>query len=102
MFGERIALAGYTLTPGVNGAATTLALGWQALAALAEDYTVFVHVSDAAGQPVTQQDAQPRGGAYPTSLWQPGEYVIDEYQLDLPPGDYVIELGRTCRRRANG
>ncbi|MCC7361928.1 MAG: hypothetical protein IT317_20760 [Anaerolineales bacterium] len=93
VFGGQVALTGYTLTPGADGAATTLAFRWQALAALAEDYTVFVHVSDAAGRPVTQQDAQPHGGAYPTSLWQPGEYVLDEYQFNLPPGDYVIELG---------
>ena len=93
VFADRIALAGYTLTPGAEGAATTLALSWQALAALPDDYTVFVHLTDAAGQPVTQQDAQPRGGAYPTSLWQPGEYVTDTYTFDLPPGDYVIEVG---------
>lgn len=88
-----IGLSGYTLTPGAAGAATTLTLAWQALAPPADDYTVFVHVLDAAGQTVAQRDATPRDGAYPTSLWQPGEYVTDDYTFDLPPGDYTVELG---------
>ncbi len=88
-----IALTGYTLTPGAAGAATTLALAWQALAPLADDYTVFVHIRDAAGQTVAQQDAQPQAGAYPTSLWQSQEYVRDDYTFDLPPGDYTVALG---------
>jgi hypothetical protein len=88
-----IGLSGYTLAPGAAGAATTLTLAWQALAPLAEDYTVFVHVLDATGQTVAQTDATPQAGAYPTSLWQPGEYVRDDYTFDLPPGDYTVVLG---------
>jgi hypothetical protein len=36
-------------------------------------------------------------GTYPTTLWQPGEFVHDVYTLSLPPdlpaGDYVLEVG---------
>ena len=31
-------------------------------------------------------------GAYPTSWWMPGEYVIDPYELNVKPG-YAIEVG---------
>lgn len=39
----------------------------------------------------------PRGGAYPTSRWRPGEVVVDTFDIalppDLPPGEYAIEVG---------
>ena len=67
---------------------------WHALAPLDKDYTVFVHILDASnGQLVAQADAQPRAGSYPTSLWQPGEYITDDYHFDLPPGRYTAQVG---------
>jgi hypothetical protein len=39
----------------------------------------------------------PRGGAYPTTRWRPGEVVVDPYAIilpdDLPPGEYPVEVG---------
>jgi hypothetical protein len=44
-----------------------------------------------------QVDTQPRGGNYPTSIWDVGEVVRDEYILQLPAdlarGDYRVSLG---------
>ena len=60
---------------------TTLTLYWRADATPQSDYTVFVHLLDSAGQLVGQADAPPAGGAYPTSLWEPGEIIIDRRQL---------------------
>lgn len=61
------------------------------------DYTVFVHLTNGKGQIVAQQDNQPQGGAYPTSIWDEGEVVKDEYALplypDLPPGEYQLRVG---------
>src|SRR5579859_6269461 len=88
--GNVAALYGYSLTPGHP---TSLTLAWKSLAATDQDYTVFVHVLDANGQVAAQTDSQPRGGAFPTSLWQPGEFVSDDYHFDLAPGRYTIELG---------
>lgn len=86
-----IRLAGYTLQP---GAETRLRLVWQAGAGLiGQDYTVFVHIKDAAGGIVAQADGPPRGGAYPTSLWAPGEYVADDYAFALPQGNYSVWAG---------
>jgi hypothetical protein len=67
---------------------------------LAEDYTVFVHllsVEEGAEQLVAQQDNPPVRGTRPTSTWEPGEVVIDPYDLEIPgdasPGEYVLAVG---------
>jgi hypothetical protein len=89
-FQDRFALYGFGLDPGPE---TTLTLFWQSLAPSDMDYTVFVHVLGASGQIVAQADAQPRGGAYPTSLWAPGEFVADPYTFHLAPGTYALKVG---------
>lgn len=70
----------------------TLTLIWRALKSNDMDYTVFTHVLDPSGQPIGGQDNQPMKGAYPTSWWMPGEYVIDQYELHVEQG-YAIEVG---------
>lgn len=58
-------------------------LVWQAGEALSVDYTVFVQVlrdSSVLGQ----DDRQPAGGLLPTTLWQPGQQVVDLHRVDLP------------------
>nr|HMT20226.1 hypothetical protein [Promineifilum sp.] len=102
-FGEEIALAGYTLETEFLGrnsvsSSASLELIWQAIAQPQADYTIFVHVLNPDGTCcVWQSDAQPRGGAYPTSRWRPGEVVVDVYEITLPEGatigDYEIEVG---------
>jgi len=89
-FNHEIALAGYDLKPGAH---TTLTLFWKSLTATNADYTVFVHVLDASGQVIAQTDAPPRGGAYPTLLWVPGEFIADDYAFDLTSGTYTLEVG---------
>jgi hypothetical protein len=84
------ALVGYNLSPGPPLA---LSLVWQSLAPMDKDYTVFVHIVAANGQLVGQADAEPRGGTYPTSMWQPGEYISDEYDFNLPRGRYTAQVG---------
>ena len=78
-----------------------LTLQWQALARAEESYTVFVHLIDLSDRPVAALDYTPLGGAMPTHLWfpkwLPGQQMLDPYRLqirpDLPPGDYLIEVG---------
>jgi hypothetical protein len=42
-------------------------------------------------------DAQPGQGSVNTTTWAPGDLILDEYQLqlppDAPPGEYEIEIG---------
>lgn len=68
---------------GVRRTANGVMLRWQALKKPAADYTVFVHVLDAQGRLVAQHDGQPRGGSYPTHLWDAGEVVDDDHPLVL-------------------
>ena len=91
-FGEIITLEGYTLAPAGDGLAVTLF--WRAVDSPQVDYTTFVHVVDAAGEIVAQADAQPRQGRYPTSIWSPGELVVDELAVGaIPPGEYQVYVG---------
>jgi len=90
-FGPAIGLSGYTLT--VTGRELELRLFWRAEARPPEDYTVFVHVEDAAGKLVAQVDGPPVAGRYPTSLWDAGETVLDQRALALPPGQYTVYVG---------
>ena len=90
--GDAIELAGYNLDR--TTAAITLTLIWKSLKSIDEDYTIFTHVLDQAGQQIAGKDNQPVNGAYPTSYWMPGEYVIDEYVIPVqPPDGYTIEVG---------
>ena len=76
-FSGVIRLNGYSLfvENGVN-----LELLWSLLRPIEQDYTVFVHLLDTDGQIIAQHDAMPN--QYPTSLWMPGEYVLDNIVLD--------------------
>ncbi len=96
--GAQIMLAGYDIkSPISKSQEVELRLYWQALREMNENYTVFVHLVDKDGIVRGQKDNAPVNGAYPTSLWQPGEFVADTYTLplppDLPPGDYAIKVG---------
>jgi 4-amino-4-deoxy-L-arabinose transferase-like glycosyltransferase len=47
--------------------------------------TAFVHVLDASGTPIAQDDHVPQGGNYPTDLWDAGECVRESFKMTLPP-----------------
>lgn len=83
-FDDQIALLGYDLNAANDSLALTLY--WQALAPLAHDYTVFVHLLDSGGRLITQDDGQPVDGHYPTTIWEGGEVVADDRLLALPFG----------------
>jgi len=99
MLGTQIELVGYTLetTTLRAGRPLTLTLVWKALACVDADYIVFVHLVDADGVVRSQQDNAPVNNTYPTTLWQPGEFISDVFTLALPPdlsaGDYTLEAG---------
>ncbi len=73
-----------------------LTLEWFARNKLMRDYKVFVHLVDANGNVVRQQDSPPVRGAYPTSIWDANERVVDALELalnDLATGEYVLRVG---------
>ncbi len=98
-FGDSLALRGYSLGADFTrpGEMLQLRLNWEAVHRVKQDYTVFVHVLNAQDEIVTQQDQAPLHGNYPTSVWDAGEGVLDERELQLPPvlppGEYRLALG---------
>ena len=89
-FAGLIALQGYDFRPEPPG----VVFYWQAQAEMDEDYTLFVHLLDEAGQLVGQMDGQPFQGNYPTSWWSPGESIVDHRAVPaLPPGHYRLLVG---------
>ena len=94
-FDNQIALLGYDAE--VQGETLWVKLHWRSLQPTGADYTIFVHLIDGTGQTLSQHDAQPQDGAYPTSVWDAGEVVVDDHPLPLPPepsaGDYWLDVG---------
>jgi hypothetical protein len=67
---------------------------WSAEASLASNYNWFIHVIDASGIVVAQQDRAPQGGYAPTSGWSPGEKVMDRlYFPDLKGDGLSLRVG---------
>lgn len=85
--------------PGHSPAGVTLPieLQWQAARQPAEDYHVFIHLVNEAGEMVAQADGQPVTWTRPTSTWREGEIIVDRHGLwlppELPPGEYRLHLG---------
>jgi hypothetical protein len=96
-FGGLAQLVGFRTEAAPPGGVLPLELVWQVSQVTDVDYTVFVHLLDEAGQQVAGHDSQPVGGSYPTSIWSPGEQVIDLHGLplpaELPPGLYRLAIG---------
>jgi hypothetical protein len=98
--GDRLWLEGYSPAGPLQrnaGDVLSFSLFWRAEEVVREDYMGFIQLLDREGRLRTQLDRQPVGGFRPTSTWQPGETVRDNYGLelpkDLPPGDYQLIAG---------
>ncbi len=98
-FGDAIHLRGYTLSGDTvaPGDILQLALFWQAEIPISTHYKVFVHVLSTDEDIAAQVDREPGGGLVPTTIWQPGQTVVDRYGLTIPsnaaPGRYRIAIG---------
>jgi hypothetical protein len=68
---------------------------WETLARAPTNYTVFVHVLDAAGTMVAQADAPPARGDFPSTRWAAGNAFDDVYSLGTPlqAGKYRVRVG---------
>lgn len=76
--------------------ALIVTLRWQSAGSLNADYKFFLHLEGAADALPAQVDDEPQHGAYPTSLWQPGDVIEDPVTLsvaNVPPGDYTLTFG---------
>jgi hypothetical protein len=103
MLGDGIRLLGYDVQPAQLSAGEILylQLHWLVDAPPAGDWTVFTHVlsREGSGAPkvVAGQDDRPGQGSLPTTHWQAGWRILDEYQIVLPlklaAGEYRLEIG---------
>jgi hypothetical protein len=74
-------LLGYDLVEAPDG--LTVQLHWQVEAPLDGDYTATVQLLDANGEKLAQDDHPAGGVYYPTSLWKPGERLVETHRLPL-------------------
>ncbi|MBN1284425.1 MAG: DUF2142 domain-containing protein [Anaerolineae bacterium] len=97
--GGAFALRGYAASAQTvrAGGAFDVTLYWELLTDVGEDFTIFVHLIDAAGDIRGQGDGPPLYGDYPTSLWLPQQMVIDVHTIAIdaaaPPGEYTLAVG---------
>jgi hypothetical protein len=98
-FGPLIHLVGYELTTPERAPGETIEviLYWRAFGYLDRQYTIFMHVRDAAGETVAGWDMMPRYNTFPTTDWPLVERIDDVHIVplaqDLPPGEYTVALG---------
>jgi 4-amino-4-deoxy-L-arabinose transferase-like glycosyltransferase len=97
--GDAFELLGYDLDRDTvhPGGELHLTLVWRCRETTDTSYTVFSHLLDAGEQVRGQKDNPPVNGTYPTTLWVPGEVVVDSYAIpvaaDAPSGRHAIEVG---------
>jgi mannosyltransferase len=95
-FGEALRLRGYALAGDsfAPGDILPVTLFWEAHASISEPYKVTIQLLGDAGPPIAQHDGEPVGGFAPTTIWQPGQTVIDRHgvllPVDLPSGGYTL------------
>ncbi len=98
-FGGQAQLLGYELRPArvESGGECHVTLYWRALAEMGESYNVYLRLADEEGHLWGQVDRLPVMGYWATDRWQPGTFVVDEYDLEVlpgtPPGEYVLRAG---------
>ncbi len=93
-----VRLNGYGYTAETHpGEELLVALEWESLRPVDQNFHVFVHLLNAQGERIAQRDGQPLLWLRPTSTWQPGERIEDRYGMmlpdDLPVGRYRIVIG---------
>ena len=101
--GDGIRLLGYDTIPSAPkpGDILFVRLHWLVDARPTGDWTVYNHLL---GPPKADgstlwagYDSRPGGGSLPTSRWQPGWRIIDEYSIvlptNVPPGAYMLGTG---------
>ncbi|MBW7882545.1 MAG: hypothetical protein H3C34_07900 [Caldilineaceae bacterium] len=101
--GDGIRLAGYDvqLANLDTGRILYVQIHWLVDAPPTHDWTVFTHLLHGDDQGSVNQvagfDSRPGNGSLPTSRWQAGWRILDEYQITLPaelaPGAYQLEIG---------
>lgn len=96
-FSNAITLLGYDLQPAAAGESLLALLYWRVDArppvGAAVNPTPFVHLEDEWGHRWSQAET----AAYPAEQWEPGEVIIQQIEVPIPPGtppgDYRLRVG---------
>ncbi len=99
--GDAATLAGYDLALPAGGPRAgdqlTVTLYYRSRAAVAANYTRFLHLYNPQLGMAAQADALPQEGDNPTWAWVPGEVIVDHVRLDVAagatPGTYHLLTG---------
>jgi len=93
-FGGVARLLGVSLTRDSVAPGGTLSLRacWTALAPIAEDYTIFVHLIGTENSRPGERYTYPGLGRFPTSLWPVGQAFCDTYDVPVAPWAAAPEL----------
>lgn len=77
---------------------------WAVTNDFTDDYTVFAHLFNAAGEKVAQADGRAANGDFSARWWRAGDIIVDPHVFQLPPeleaGSYEIRYG--LYRPSNG
>lgn len=99
VIGDTMRLVGYDVAPRLAGPGDTVnvRLYWQPVRDAGEDYTSYLHLLSSDGATIAQSDKLAGGVYYPTSIWKPGEVLVDQHRItipeDAPPGPYKLSTG---------
>ena len=92
---DGLSLLGYDWEP--SGGDILVRLHWLVNEPQGADYITSVQLFDAAGSRLAQSDHPPGGVYYPTSLWKPGERLVEEHLLTpeapLPADGAILQIG---------
>ncbi|MGB8645611.1 MAG: glycosyltransferase family 39 protein, partial [Anaerolineae bacterium] len=97
MWGNQMELLGQSIGPeGPGGRNLTVTLFLHGLDWMPQDYTFSVRARDALDRIWGQEDKFPGDNSYPTSLWDPGDLVIEKFYPGLDPcapaGEYRLTV----------
>jgi 4-amino-4-deoxy-L-arabinose transferase-like glycosyltransferase len=81
-FGGAIMLLGYAIEPGHVNKTVPLRLVWRVESQPSGDFAPFIHLEDAWGFRWGQTETF----AYPAAQWEPGEIIIQQVAVPVPPG----------------
>lgn len=84
---QKLRILGYTILEQA-AAPAELAIYFEVLDQLEQDYTIWVHAN--VGETQHNLDHQP---SLPTSAWQPGQIYRDTQLLQIEPGEYHFSFG---------
>jgi len=95
-YDQRIELLGYDLAQAsvAPGETLTITLYWRTTVRLQSNYSVYIHLRGPDGESLGQSDTFPARGNYATSLWQPGEIIVDRQIVPVRWGIPTPTVGR--------